>query len=231
MPTQNEALIALLQDAHTTCQNHLSTAQETEALGADEIEAARSELASVFRDFSEPALWVQEAAYDKTALLHKLIALKRAAEGPTTPFLEHMDKLIRYLREELLSAIQDNLQATDTSAWNLKMLDELLKIRRVLRDTKRKFIEAGHPLDTDEAFLAVQDRFTGLLADYRKLLRENAVQANEADIGIMQLLYSLIQSAATVAAFVEAYTTLNDVVAEHCSRAAPLPEPEPEEKS
>ncbi|MEQ8702682.1 MAG: hypothetical protein RIC19_02120 [Phaeodactylibacter sp.] len=212
MPAQNETLITLLRDIHQSCISKLQNIQSTDTEEGTRLSETQAQIAQLEKDFNNEALWAHAVEYDNHELLQAIVAVKMAPETETGHFLDKVEHLLLFLKDNLLSKLQAFSNQADTSVWNQKMLDELLKVRRALRQTKSTLTEAGHDLESDEELIILEESFTLLLADYRKHLRENSVQSNEDHIRLMQLLSDLIKSAGTVADFKSAYQTLNDFV-------------------
>jgi len=223
MPSQNETLITLLRDVHQSCLTKFQALQNTATAGSDQFLATQDRIAQLESDFKDEALWAHPVDYNNHELLQAIVAVKMAPEEDPVNFFAKADHLIDYLTEHILSKIQDFSTNADTSVWNQKMLDELMKMRRALRNTKNNLIQAGEELGNDTAFVNLEDTFTTLLVAYRKHLRENSVQSNEDNIRLMQLLVELVKTAATVADFKTTYQTLNDYV------KSQLPAPKNEE--
>lgn len=212
MPSKNETLITLLRDIHQSCLAKLKALEGTEAAEDDRISEALDQITQLESDFNDEALWSHPLDYNHHELLQAIVAVKMAPEQDTDHFIEKVNHLLAYLTDHILSKLQDFSTNADTSVWNQKMLDELLKMRRALRQTKNDLIQAGADLGNDAAFAELETTFTALLADYRKLLRDNDIQSNEDHIRLMQLLIDLVKTAASVADFKTAYQTLIDFV-------------------
>lgn len=212
MPSQNETLITLLRDVQQSCLAKLQALQSNGTEADDRISATQARIAQLEKDFSDEGLWAHPLDYNNHELLQAIVAVKMAPEQDPDHFFEKADHLITYLSESILPKLQDFSANADTSVWNQKMLDELLKMRRALRKTKNDLIQAGEDLDNDAGFIDLEHTFTALLATYRQHLRENDILSNEDNIRLMQLLIDLIKTAATVAEFKTAYQTLNDFI-------------------
>lgn len=212
MPSQNETLITLLRDVHQSCLTKLQTLQSAATGDTSSFSEAQAKITQLESDFNNEALWAHTLDYDNHELLQAIVAVKMAPDDDPDGFLEKTAHLIAYLRADILDKLQAFSRNADTSVWNQKMLDELLKMRRALRKTKNDLIGAGHDLENDSEFVDLENNFTALLADYRTYLRDNKVQSNEDDIRLIQLLIELVKSAATVKDFKAAYQTLNDFV-------------------
>lgn len=215
MSNGNEELILFLKDAHQACQSKLEALEgQNEAVDQAELERTKSEVKALFEGFSQQSLWVHPVEYEKSKLLQSIVEIKMAPEQEPLNFLEKVAQLVGYLRDSVLPSAKAFLERADTAEWNLKMLDELLRIRRSLREAKHRFAEAGDNLDEDEEFVEIEEQFTALLAIYRALLRDNKLIASEDDIRLVQLINGLLKSVGTVPDFKNAYRALNDFVAE-----------------
>jgi hypothetical protein len=223
MSKENQKLITYLQGAMDACT--VKVGQLRTAVGNDhqELATVEQEMKTLFNDFNKPDLWVHPVEYDENQLVKKILEVRIADAQDPTPFIERIRKLMTYLRQTVLTEAQSWLEAADTSTWNQKMLDELLKVRRVLRETKKRFADGGYDFDGDADFLAIETRFTDLLAIYRKKLRENEVSTDENDISSMVLLQTLIQSSPDVPAFKVNYQMLNTFIAEKCGESTDDP--------
>lgn len=215
MPTGNEELILFLKDAHQACQAKLEALEsQRDTVDQAQLKRTQSEVQALFEGFSHQGLWVHPVEYEKSKLLQSIVEIKMAPEHEPLSFLEKVAQLIDYLRDSVLPSAKAFLEQAGTSEWNLKMLDELLQIRRSLREAKHRFAEAGHNLEEDEAFLKLEEEFTALLAIYRALLRDDKLMSSEDDIRLLQLISGLLKSVGTVPDFKNAYRALNDFVAE-----------------
>lgn len=212
MPSQKETLIHQLRDVQLSCLARLKTFQNNQLINDQAATDAKQQIEDLEVDLHSALLWADELAYDEHQLLQAIVALKLAPEETPDTFLDHFSNLQQLIRDMILTPLQERAAQAAPSQWNQKMLDELLKIRRALRETKNTLIAGNQDPTADPEFLELESAFTAFLAVYRKHLRENTVQADEDAIKTMELMTGLIKAATDVPKFKASYQLLNDYV-------------------
>lgn len=212
MPSQKETLIHQLRDVQLSCLARLKAFQNNQLIKDQAATDAKQQIEDLEVDLHSALLWADELSYDEHQLLQAIVALKLAPEDTPDAFLEHFSILQQLIRDMILIPLQERAAQAAPSQWNQKMLDELLKIRRALRETKNALIAADQDPTADPEFLEQEAAFTAFLAVYRKHLRENTVQADENAIKTIELMIGLIKAATDVPKFKASYQMLNDYV-------------------
>jgi len=195
MDQENKELIADLKEAHQSCVQRLSSLSNNGSLPSGTVQNAVGEVQRLFDDFQAKELWVHPFSYPSAELADLILDLKIAPEGDPQAYLDRTLRLVEFLREEVLSRARTWAAAANISDWNMKMLDELLRIRRYIRDCKNRLREQGFDIDQDADLISLEEQFAEKLAEYRALLRENAVQTNEFHLDLMQQIGHLIRNA------------------------------------
>lgn len=195
MDQENKALIAELKEAHQSCVQRLSALSGSNGLPDGAIENALEKVQQLFDDFQHKELWVHPVNYPSARLADLILDLKIAPEGDPQAYLDRTLRLVEFLREEVLSRARTWAAAANISDWNMKMLDELLRIRRYIRDCKNRLREQGFDIDQDADLISLEEQFAEKLAEYRALLRKNAVQTDEFHLDLMQQIGNLIRNA------------------------------------
>lgn len=223
MSKKNQELIGWLQKAHQACKTRLEKINQEQLLPDDRLSALQKEMQQVFDDFNLPELWIVPVDYSgeqKALLLEHIVNLQHTGPAKPEEFEQQTKSLIEFLRGHILPLAKAWADAADTSAWNRQMRDELLRMRKTLRQVKNKFDDQGHDLDNNAAFSAADERFHELMGIYWQKLIGNEVNTNEDQIALMSGLRAYILTLAAVPKFIKAYQQINAVITENCGLPA-----------
>lgn len=213
MSSKNEKLIKLLRDIQLSCLSRLKIFHSNQLIGQDAAAARRQEIEDLELDLYSELILADELDYNEHQLLQGIVAVKITPTDAPDAFLEKFNDLMKWIRTEILVPLQERSAQILPSQWNQKMLDELLKVRRALRATKNKLSANQQDPNSDPDFTEKETEFTGLLASYRRHLRDNTVQANESAINTIKLIIDLIKAVNDTAEFISTYQMMNDFIA------------------
>ena len=219
MSENNTALINWLQKAQQTCTTRLEKITQDALLPSERIEALQQKMQQLSNDFSRPELWIVPVEYtddDKSLLLEHIVKLQATGADQPEAFERETEALIQFLGDTILPLARSWAESADSSAWNRQMRDELLRMRKTLREVKNNFISQGDELDDNAAYVAADTRFHELMVIYWRKLTEDEVDTNEDQIDLMTTMRDFIKAINQVPKLIEAYQHLNAVIAENC---------------
>lgn len=223
MSDKNTKLANWLKKAHQACKTRLEKITEEALLPADHLEALQQKVQNLFNDFNQPELWIASIDYtdeDQSSLLEHIVKLQSTGPDKPEDFEQETNALIDFLRADILPLAKAWADTASPSEWNRQMRDELLRMRKTLRQVKNKFVNQGNDLDNDADFVAADTRFHELMVSYWQKLTNNEVSTNEDQIELMATMREFIGAITKVPKLIEAYQHLNAVIAENCGLPA-----------
>jgi hypothetical protein len=223
MSEKNTELVNWLKKAHQTCTTRLEKIAQENLLPEDRLQALQQKTQQLFNDFNRPELWIVTVNYtdeDKSLLLEHIVKLQSTGTDQAEAFEQEVDSLATFLRTSILPLARSWADSANSSQWNQQMRDELLRVRKTLREVKNKFASQGNDPDDKPEFVAADTRFHELLVIYWQKLTDNEVNTNEDQIDLMSTMREFIKSVTNVAKLIEAYKHLNAVIAENCGLPA-----------
>ncbi|HFA51142.1 MAG TPA: hypothetical protein ENJ95_19195 [Bacteroidetes bacterium] len=205
MKTDNERLKVILHDAKLICFSKFHLVQAKFGETNAEVAAIKKEMDGVIGHFDNPALWLSPIPFDEDKLTDFFIKIDGDDPADLPVFLLHMRSFIGYLDEKVLKKPLAEMEATDTSHFNAKVLDALTQVQRNTGGRKVFFKNNGTDVDAHPDFIPLQEEQRPVIAEYRRVLASNEVDAVESDVLIFKRIGEAIQQAVVLAKFFALY--------------------------
>ncbi len=220
MSKNNEKLIGLLQMAYQSCTTHFKVLRDDDSTPEDELTDLEAEVKELYDQFHAPELWVTTVPYNHSQLVAAILDLKIAPPGNREEVFKYARKLIQHLRKTVLNNAQEWVDNADISEWNLKMLNWLGKLNQALFYARKRLADQGVDLDADPDFPDMQQQFEQDYSLLREQLKDNAVTADQNDIGMVQLFAEFMQEVKDLDHFKGGYRRMNTFIASQLSTPA-----------
>ena len=176
---QDTQLKTLLEKARNVCMHkHNQVAASINGTPSQKFIEVSAEQDSLFVKLSQPALMEEGiVVIDKTELSEKITAVDVLNPSQFNEYLTAIASFFAYLKENVLVHLPVPVAASQTTDWNLKVLDALRGMRRKITGRKRFFKNQGTDITND----LVYQKHKSTRNNYRDKLKNNEIQSVATD--------------------------------------------------
>ena len=137
---------------------------------------------TLFAHWGNPKFWTENIPWIAGKTSDLILQVNKVNPRESSAFKMAATALLQHLKEDLLKDALQRVVSTDTSMWNLRMLNALRKTSQQVDARVALFNNQGEDLDNNTEFQELKEHQEGLMATYRNLLKTNAVEADETKV-------------------------------------------------
>jgi hypothetical protein len=205
MKTDNERLKVILHDAKLICMSKLQMVQGKFGATHPHVDDINKKMNKAISVFDNPVLWMRPIPFEENDMTNFVVKIDLCDPADLTLFVTEMGNFIKYLEIKVLKDPLANMEASDISDFNLKVLDALLQNQRNIGGRKVFFKNQGIDVDNHPQFIPLRDEQEPILVEYRRVLNKNEVQSTESDVSIFKMIGNAIQQATELTKFFDIY--------------------------
>jgi hypothetical protein len=200
MPSDNQRLKVLLQDARIICTNKFRSIQAVHGVENTELAQLKLQLETVIQRFDDPALWANPVPFDESTISIQMLKIDICDTSHIRQFADLASTLVStfeafFTPPTLLNplAMSAPISVARTSDMNIRVLNELNICQRNVGERKKFFRrEQNLELDSDPRFVPKQKEQRKVQSTYRQALTDNQVLATDSDLAVFERISTTI---------------------------------------
>ena len=222
---QNEKLQALLQHARLVCLVKMEAVEKNPGTQDTAIQKLHGDYYQLFGHLHNKRLWENPIDFDSGFIASLVLKVDACDPAEQTEYIEHSQKLLDFLKDDLLEEALERIATTDTSMWNIRMLNALRITLQQEEDRIAFFNEMGEDLDNNPEFQQMSTEQLALVAVFRELLSSNTIESDEAKVNNMKTRGEMIGQTTELPIFFRLYKKLTAFIKAQVEGAIELPDP------
>ncbi|MBL7827366.1 MAG: hypothetical protein JNJ57_12085 [Saprospiraceae bacterium] len=209
MKTDNERLKVILHNARLVCISKFQMVQSNFGAANADLIGINQKMDDIMGKFNNPSFWATPIPFEETDITQRMLMVDICPPNDLPGFKKGMNDFVDYLDKKILNgaAATGNLETLISDA-NLKVLNALTACQRNVAGRKIFFRNQGVDLDKTPDFLNRQQKQTPVMAEYRRVLNENEVQATDSDEIVFKAIADGIKSSTVLVQFYQFYDML-----------------------
>ncbi|MEO0779468.1 MAG: hypothetical protein AAFW73_16400 [Bacteroidota bacterium] len=222
MPS-NDPLKALLRNARLIWKVKARQLQSDLAEDQAEVQTINEQLTHFFGHLSNPKLWSEPVTYQTSDIAQHILDISAVRSDDVEGYLTATRQFLQIMQDQVLPTALQRVATTPTLPWNLRTIDALNQTTRSIEDRLDTYASQGTDLRQDPAFLALANRQAGLLANYRELLTNNAIESTQSKVNTINRWKATIAPLSDPPLFQRVYAKYNDFLAKQVQQTAATP--------
>jgi len=178
---------------------------------------------TLFAHWGNPKFWTEDIPWIAGKTADFILQVNEVNPDSCDDFKVAASALLKHFKEDLLKDALERTAVTDTSMWNLRMLNAL-RITLQQEEGRVTFFKGqGQDLSKDAKFQEMNKHQQDLVATYRNLLTNNSVEATESKVENVKKRGVRMEAETVLEAFLNKFQKLSAYLNKQVTEVALIP--------